>query len=64
MWDDGDEALQPEWEIDPKDLQILEKVHQSHAVWLVSIKACALSNVRLRGAFYEDCKKKLRHVCS
>ncbi|BDA49507.1 Integrin-linked protein kinase 1 [Coccomyxa sp. Obi] len=26
MWDDGDEALQPEWEIDPKDLQILEKV--------------------------------------
>ncbi|KAK9904893.1 hypothetical protein WJX75_005037 [Coccomyxa subellipsoidea] len=26
MWDDDDEALQPEWEIDPKDLQILEKV--------------------------------------
>jgi hypothetical protein len=26
MWDDGDDALQPEWEIEPKDLQILEKV--------------------------------------
>ena len=26
IWDDADEALQPEWEIDPKDLQILEKV--------------------------------------
>ena len=26
IWDDEDEALQPEWEIDPKDLQILEKV--------------------------------------
>lgn len=26
IWDDQDEALQPEWEIDPKDLQILEKV--------------------------------------
>jgi len=24
--DEGDEALQPEWEIDPKDLQIMEKV--------------------------------------
>ena len=26
VWDDDDEALQPEWEIDPKDLQVLEKV--------------------------------------
>ena len=26
IWDEEDEALQPEWEIDPKDLQILEKV--------------------------------------
>ena len=25
IWDDSDEALQPEWEIDPKDLQTLEK---------------------------------------
>ena len=24
--DEGDEALQPEWEIDPKDLQLMEKV--------------------------------------
>lgn len=29
---DDDEALQPEWEIDPKDLQIMEKVsmHLNH----------------------------------
>ncbi len=26
MWDGDDEALKPEWEIDPKALQILEKV--------------------------------------
>ena len=26
IWDEEDEALQPEWEIDPRDLQILEKV--------------------------------------
>ena len=25
--DEGDEAVQPEWEIDPKDLQLMEKVH-------------------------------------
>lgn len=24
--DEGDEALQPEWEIDPKDLKLMEKV--------------------------------------
>ena len=27
---DDDEALQPEWEIDPKDLQIMEKVSLRH----------------------------------
>ena len=27
--DEGDEALQPEWEIDPKDLQLMEKVSSS-----------------------------------
>ena len=30
--DEGDEALQPEWEIDPKDLQLMEKVQPPRAL--------------------------------
>lgn len=37
MWDEHDEALQPEWEIDPKDLEVLEKVRLfvGKAAWQV-----------------------------
>ena len=36
IWDEEDEALQPEWEIDPKDLQILEKVRPAEPITLWS----------------------------
>lgn len=34
--DEGDEALQPEWEVDPKDLQIMEKVSTPFAAALMA----------------------------
>ena len=42
--DEGDEALQPEWEIDPKDLQLMEKVQPpSTPAALVSGVCCVLA---------------------
>ena len=41
--DEGDEALQPEWEIDPKDLQLMEKACSPNAS-AISISSLSILN--------------------